>query len=81
MKQPCFAIKSMSFAFAGKEEKFAGPDFFKNWEKEGETIRLLKTGQSNEDDMNIDNEDAGWDYEEEQEGRADDDESEMDVAE
>ena len=79
-KQPCFAVESMSFAFAGKEEEFAGPEFFKNWEKEGERIRSLKSGQLNKDNMNIDNEDILWDDEEEEkEDTGDDDESRMDV--
>ena len=78
-KQPCFAVESMSFAFAGKEEEFAGLDFFKNWEKEGERIRSLKSGQSNEEEMKIDNEDMQDDQPEEEEDTGDDDESRMDV--
>jgi len=82
-KQPCFAVESMSFAFAGKEEKFAGPGFFNNWEKEGERIRSLKSGQLNEDDMNVDIEEdlLRDDEKEEEEDTADDEESRMDVRE
>ena len=82
-KQPCFAVESMSFAFTGKEEKFAGPGFFNNWEKEGERIRSLKSGQLNEDDMNVDIEEdlLRDDEKEEEEDTADDEESRMDVRE
>jgi len=80
-KQPCFAVESMSFAFAGKEKEFAGLDFFKNWEKEGERIRSLKSGQSNEEEMKIDNEDMQDDQPEEEEDPYNDDESRMDFTE
>jgi len=57
-KQPCFAVEAMPFAFAGTERDIAGDDFFKNWEKEAKRISSLKRGQSNEDTMIVDNEDA-----------------------